>query len=86
MVYCSAVNCKSNFKPPCSNRRKEDIYISFYGLPHDHDFKRKWISAIKRATLPKEESVKVCHLHFDENCFERDRKVYLIGKNFVGKK
>ena len=40
MVYCSAVNCKSN-----SSRRKEDIYIyiyiSFYGLPRDRDLKRK---------------------------------------------
>ena len=35
MVYCSAVNCKSN-----SSRRKEDIYIyfiCFYGLPRDRD-------------------------------------------------
>ena len=34
MVYCSAVDCKSN-----SSRRKEEIYISFYGLPRDHDLK-----------------------------------------------
>ena len=34
------------------------------------------LSALKRATLPKEESVKGCHLHFDENCFERDLKLY----------
>ena len=34
------------------------------------------LSALKPATLPKEESVKVCHLHFDENCFERDLKLY----------
>ena len=30
MVYCSAVDCKSD-----SRRRKEDVYISFYGLPRD---------------------------------------------------
>ena len=75
MVYCSAVNCKSN-----SNRRKKDIYISFYGLRRDRDLKRK--CALKRATLPKEESVKVCHLHFDENCFERDLKVYITVRFF----
>ena len=40
------------------------------------------LSALKRATLPKEESVKVCHLHFDENCFERDLKVYITVRFF----
>ena len=70
MVYCSAVDCKSN-----SSRRKEEIYISFYGLPRDYGLKRKCISALKRESLRKEESIKICHLHFDENCFERDLKV-----------
>ena len=36
MIYCSAVDYKSN-----SSRRKEEIYISFYGLPRDRDLKRK---------------------------------------------
>ena len=79
MVYCSAVDCKSN-----SSRTKEDIYISFYGLLRDRDLKRKWISALKRATLLKEESVNVCHLHFDENCFKGHLKVYLVGPYYAG--
>ena len=60
MVYCSAVDYKSN-----SSRRKEDIniYISF-GLPRDRDLKRKWISPPKRATLAKEESITIIVLLF----------------------
>ena len=30
----------------------------------------KWISALKRATLPQEKSVNVYQPHLDENCFE----------------
>ena len=73
MVYCSAVDCKSN-----SSRRKEDVYISFYGLSRD-------IENAKRTTMSnftKKESVNVCFLHFDESCFEIDLKVYITIRFF----
>ena len=78
MVYCSAVDCKSN-----SSRRKEDVYISFYGLPRYiyRDLKEN----AKRTTtsnFTKKESVNVCFLHFDENCFEIDLKVYITIRFF----
>ena len=64
MVYCSAVDCKSN-----SSRRKEDryiyiyIYILVFMVFRAIVIKKETLSALKRATLPKEESLKVCHLH-----------------------
>ena len=70
MGYCSAVDCKSN-----SSRRKEDIYILFlWSSARYRDLKGN----AKRTTtsnFTKKESVKVCFLHFDENCFEIDLKV-----------
>ena len=68
MIYCSAL-----LTAKVIQAEGKKIYISkdisIYGVPRDRDLKRKWISALK------EESVKVCHLNFDENCFERDLKV-----------
>ena len=72
MVYCSAVGCQNN-----SSRKSEEI--SFYRLPRDVSLKKVWINNLKRANLPKEETVRVCHTHFEENCFERDMKVFFFS-------
>ena len=88
MVYCSAVGCQNN-----SSRKSEEI--SFYRLPRDVSFKKVWINNLKQANLPKEEAVRVCHTHFEENCFERDMKVFFflllkkfsqqLKKNFISR-
>ena len=71
MVYCSAVGCQNN----SSKKKEQPQEISFYRLPHDVNLKKEWINNLKRANVPKEETVRVCHIHFEENCFERDLKV-----------
>ena len=38
-----------------------------------------WINNLKGANLPKEEPVRVCHTNFEENCFERDMKVFFFS-------
>ena len=77
MVYCSAVDCKSN-----SSIRKEDVYISFlWSSARYRDLKEN----AKRTTtsnFTKKESVNVCFLHFDENCFEIDLKVFITIRFF----
>ena len=45
MVYCSAVDIKRNSSR--RKRRKEELYISFYGLPRNRDLKRKWSRALR---------------------------------------
>ena len=67
MVWRIAVGCNSNSFVP--NRVKS----SFYGLPKDDTLKKKWLQNIKRENLPKDK--KLCHLHFTEDCFERDMRV-----------
>jgi hypothetical protein len=73
MVNCCAVGCSSNSKAK-SNKK-----ISFYQLPRDKSLKKVWLAKIKRANLPREENIKVCNLHFEESCFERDLKNELLG-------
>lgn len=70
MVHCCAVDCFNNSKA-------NDNGISFYKLPRDHKLKKIWITKIKRTNLPKEENIRICHLHFADECFERDLKVGL---------
>lgn len=68
MPWCVAVNCNSNTYMP--DRVKN---ISFYGLPKDKDIKQRWLQNIKRENMPKDK--KLCHLHFEEDCFKRDLEV-----------
>lgn len=68
MPWCIAVGCNSNTF--MANRERN---ISFYGLPKDATLKKKWLQNIKSENLPKYK--KLCHLHFTEDCFERDLKV-----------
>ena len=71
MVYCAAVGCNSS-----TDQKKR---ISFYRLPREKSIKKAWIAKLRRENLPKD--VRVCHLHFEEHCFERDLKV----SNFIFK-
>ena len=71
MVFCCAVGCNSNTKA----KKQEEEYrsISFYRLPRDPSLKKLWLNNIKRENLPQH--VRICHRHFNEECFERDLKV-----------
>ena len=67
MVGCAAVACKNNSSFKTSNGAES---LSFYRLPRDSKLKRMCLANIKRLSYPKEENVRVCHLHFEETCFE----------------
>lgn len=75
MVYCAAFGCNSSSE----QKRKNDV--SFYRLPKDETIRKIWISRLKRENLPKD--VRICHLHFEEQCFERDLKVSFMIFMFV---
>ena len=68
MVYCVAVGCSSN---SCSKKAGS---VSFFQLPKDAKLRATWLSKIKRKNLPKDSgrNITLCHLHFEQNCFERD--------------
>ena len=52
--------------------------ISFYQLPKDENFKKRWLQIIKRANLQKNPSI--CHLYF-EGCFKQDLEVMQINSS-----
>ena len=70
MVHCCAVDC-FNSSAKCKN-------VSFFKLPRDQKLRKQWISKIKRTSLPKEENIRVCHKHFDDECFKRDLQVSIF--------
>ena len=65
MVGCAAVACKNNSSFKTSNGAES---LSFYRLPRDSKLKRTWLANIK-ILYPKEENIRVCHLHFEETSF-----------------
>ena len=73
MVGCAAVACKNNSSFKTSNGAESLSFYRFYCLPRDSKLKRTWLANIKRLYL-KEENIRVCHLHFEETCFQRDLK------------
>ena len=52
--------------------------FSFFKLPKDPNRRNVWIAKLKRAHLPKDENLNVCHEHFEEKCFQRDLRVSYI--------
>ena len=70
MVICVAVGCSSD-------TRFASGKISFYKLPNDTNFKKQWLVNIKRDNLPSEKHLSLCHIHFEDNCFQRDLKVII---------
>ena len=71
MVNCAAIDC-SNIT--ISNKKKNES-ISFYKLPKENARRKLWISKLNRENLPKDENIFICHMHFEDHCFERDLRV-----------
>ena len=69
MVSCAAVGC--------DNDQRSSEGVSFYLLPKNKELQKKWKNAIKRDRLAKD--TRLCHVHFDDNSFQRDLKV----KSFI---
>ena len=67
MVICAAVGCSSE-----TGKTKN---ISIFRLPRDKLLRKEWLHKLKRTNLPAEDNIRICHLHFTEDCFERDLKV-----------
>ena len=60
---------------------------SFYKLPHDKLLASKSKHFCKRTNLPPDDKdFRICHLHFTQECFERDLKDESLPENLLGKK
>ena len=70
MVHCVVFDCVNNTRGGNKN-------ITFYRLPRDDSLKKIWMQKIKRENLPMQEHIRLlCHLHFEDSCFERDLVKY----------
>ena len=49
MVYCAAVDCKSD--------SGKDRHISFFRLPKESKYRKIWLQKLKGNNLPKEENI-----------------------------
>lgn len=79
MVFCCAVACNSNSK--VKKQEEECRATSFYRLPRNPSLKKLWITNMKRENLP--EDARLCHKHFDEECFERDLQVCYLHSTLL---
>ena len=77
MVYCCAVDCVND-----SSKQKSDYEkVSFYRFPNDKNIQKLWLDKIRRpkVNLPPYKNIRLCHLHFENDCFERDLKNELLN-------
>ena len=71
MVYCTVVGCYNH-----SNENNTTKKISYFRLLSDESLRRTWLSKIKRQDLSANyDSIRVCHVHFEEDQFQRDLQV-----------
>ena len=80
MVNCAIVGCSNN-------SRKDVGCISYYRLPKNDMLKKTWLIKIGRdkSNLPKEDNIRICHVHFTEECFKRDLEVIISYDPFCCK-
>ena len=72
MVCCAAVACKNNSSFKTSNRAESKLLSPSLRFK----VKKNVVSQYKRL-YPKEGNIRVCHLHFEETCFQRDCILFL---------
>ena len=76
MVICAALGYGSN------SITFKELNISLYQLPREEALKIAGEKKIRREKrwekLPADENIRVCNLHFEGECFERDLQVYNI--------
>ena len=71
MVYSVVVGCYNH-----SNKKNTTEKNSYFRLPSDESLCRTCLSKIRRQDLPPNyNSLVVCHIHFQEDQFQRDLQV-----------
>ena len=74
MVICVAVDCKSD--------SRQGKAISFYKFPRNENLKQKCLLEIKRSNIQSMQHARICHLHFEADCFKRDLQVRKYSVKF----
>ena len=56
--------------------------ISFYKFPKNENLKQQWLLKIKRINIQLMQHARICHLHFERDCFKHDLQVRKYSLNF----
>ena len=77
MVFCAAINCSNS-----SNKQKTYEVKGWHKVPVKKELRKKWITAMKRnPPFPSENNFVLCGMHFRDECFQRDLKVFKLLKS-----
>ena len=64
MVICAAISCGSN------STTSKELNINLYQLPWEETLKIACKQKLWQEKLPADKNIRVCNLHFEEECFE----------------
>ena len=73
MVYCSAVGCNNDSRYV---GKKEGV--SYHKFPAEQKLQKEWLAKISRLDLKVTKDSRVCSVHFEPECYERDLKAELL--------
>ena len=71
MVYCAAFGCNEG-----SAKRGN---TSFFSFPKDATLRKRWVANMKRDFFTPAKHSRLCSLHFERSCFDRDPVGLVLG-------
>ena len=74
MVYCCGVGCSND-----SRFVSKGQGISFHRFPTEDSLLKEWLAKISRVGLEVTKDTRLCSVHFEPDCFERDLRAELLG-------
>lgn len=83
MVLCAVYGCKSHNK---KLKNREVVKVSFFRFPREPHLMDAWVKKCSRTDKFNVLNARICSLHFEEDCFERNLKDELLGRAVVKKK
>ena len=75
MVYCAAFGCNEG--------SAKGGNTSFFSFPKDATLRKRWVANMKRDCFMPAKHSRLCSLHFERSCFDRD-PVFMASMGYKG--
>ncbi len=75
MVYCAAFGCNEG--------SAKGGNTSFFSFPKDATLRKRWVANMKRDFFTPAKHSRLCSLHFERSCFDRD-PVFMASMGYKG--
>ena len=66
----------------CKRDSRQGKAISFYKFPRNENLTQQWLLKIKCSNIQSMQHFRICHLHFEADCFKRDFQVRKYSLKF----